>query len=310
MSLLAKFKDLIPRLLRIDRHLDQIKINQGMILADLQTAKRSERLADYEFKVFSQWGEDGIIQFLTRNIAIKNRTFIEFGVEDFFESNCRFLLIKDQWSGYVIDGSAANIDRLRRSHFYWSHPVQAKVSFITRENIGQLLDESGMDKDVGILSVDIDGVDYHVLEALVDWRARIIIAEYNGQFGHDRPVTVPYDPAFVRSTAHSSNVYYGANLPAFEHLLRARDYALVGVNSVGSNAFFVRRDLLNDRVKEVPLAACTHGPTFREARHQDGALSFATPQQNRAAMGHLPLIDVRDGRRITVADLIAPASDA
>ena len=95
----------IVRLLKIDRDLDAIKINQGRILSALNAQKKSSRLIDYEFRVFSQWGEDGIIQFLVSNLNIKNKTFIEFGVEDFSESNCRFLLMKDNWSGFVIDGS-------------------------------------------------------------------------------------------------------------------------------------------------------------------------------------------------------------
>ena len=82
------------------------------------------------------------------NIEIKNKTFIEFGVEDFFESNCRFLLQKDNWSGFVIDGSSRKIQRLKASYFYWKHALNAQCSFITRENINQLLSISGFDKDV------------------------------------------------------------------------------------------------------------------------------------------------------------------
>ena len=80
-----------------------------MTLAGLNQAKHSSKLKDYEFKVFSQWGEDGILQCLTSTIEIPEKTFIEFGVEDFFESNCRFLMMKDNWRGFVMDGSAANM---------------------------------------------------------------------------------------------------------------------------------------------------------------------------------------------------------
>jgi hypothetical protein len=305
MNSLKKLADLMRRCLHIDRQLDQIKMNQGLILTELQDNKRSAQISGYEFKIFSQWGEDGIIQFLTRNIAVKNRTFIEFGVEDFSEANCRFLLMKDHWSGFVIDGSQTNMDRLHRSYYYWSHPLKSKASFITRENVAQLLDESGMDKELGILSVDIDGVDYHVLEALEAWQASIVIVEYNAIFGHQRAVSVPYDAAFVRSKAHTSNVYYGASLPAFEQLLSSRGYALVGINSVGSNAFFVKRHLLNDRVKEVPVEACDWGPTFREARKANGDLAITDKHMNLLEMASMPLIDTITGQRISVADIIA-----
>ncbi len=151
--------------------------------------------------------------------------------------NCRFLLAKDNWQGYVIDGSETNIARLQASYFYWQRPLTAKAAFIDAENVAQLLDESGFDKDLGILSVDVDGVDYFLLERLVEWRARIIIVEYNALFGSERAVTIPYDASFTRSKAHSSNLYFGASLRAFERLLSGRGYALVGVNSVGSTHF-------------------------------------------------------------------------
>lgn len=298
-----KLYDVMLRLLSLDRRLDEIKINQGLILSELNRHKDSTVLSDYEFKVFSQWGEDGILQFLTGNIDIRNKTFIEFGVEDFFESNCRFLLMKDVWQGFVIDGSPKNIDRLRTSYFYWRYPLSAKAAFITRENVCELLDESGFDKDLGILSIDIDGVDYFVLERLQEWKPRVLIVEYNGVFGMKNPVSVPYRSDFQRTQQHPSNLYYGASLPAFIHLLQGRGYALVGVNSVGSNAFFVRRELLNDVVREVSIEGCYRTSCFRESRDVIGRLTFLSGSGRRDPIGHLPLVDVVTGNSLYVRDL-------
>jgi hypothetical protein len=83
--------------------IDDIKMNQGIILSRLNAIANTD-LENSKFKVFSQWGEDGILQFLVSNLNIRNKTFIEFGVENFLESNCRFLMMKDNWSGFVIDG--------------------------------------------------------------------------------------------------------------------------------------------------------------------------------------------------------------
>jgi hypothetical protein len=302
-QILRRLREALPRLANADRRLDEIKINQGRILAELQRDRRSDRLADYEFKVFSQWGEDGILQHLTTHLAIANRTFIEFGVEDFFESNCRYLLMKDQWSGFVIDGSPANIARLRRSYFYWMYPLESLASFITRDNVGALLEQSGFGTEPGILSVDVDGVDYHLVEALGHMRPSIMIVEYNGLFGHERCVTVPYDPAFQRTRAHPSNLYLGASLPAFVRLLNTRGYALVGVNGMGSNAFFVRRELLNDRVRETDIRTCPVGPVFREARDDRGELTLRSAHASRDRIAELPLLDIESGKTIRVADL-------
>lgn len=305
LNKLNRLADVLPRLLQLDRRIDEMKINQGRMLAQMQKPNPAGPLWQYEFKVFSQWGEDGIIQFLVNHLDIKNRTFIEFGVEDFSESNCRFLLMKDYWQGFVIDGSDKNMERLRASYFYWQHRLSSKASFITRENVAQLLDESGFDKELGILSVDIDGVDYHVLEALTQWRPSILIVEYNDAFGLERPVTVPYDAAFVRVQKHASNQYWGANLPAFRHLAEKRGYALVGINGVASNAFFVRRELLNEHVAEVSLAACSREASFRDSRGAEGELTFLSGPDRAKAMATMPVLDVATGETITVGELHA-----
>ena len=167
--------------------------------------------------------------------------------------------------------------------------------------------ENGAGRDAEARSqgflVDIDGVDYYVLEALHDWHPSILIVEYNGVFGSQRAVSVPYDPQFQRTSRHHSNLYYGANLPAFLSLASARGYALVGVNSVGSNAFFVRRELLNDVVTEVTLSDCYRTSTFRESRDERGELTFLQGNDRRRPIADLPLIDVQTGESLRVRDL-------
>lgn len=305
LSKLNHLAKALPRLLQLDRRIEEIKINQGRTLTQMQRPDASRPLWQHEFKVFSQWGEDGIIQFLVNHLDIGHRTFIEFGVEDFSESNCRFLLMKDYWHGFVIDGSEKNMARLRASYFYWQHQLSCKASFITRENVAALLDESGFDKELGILSVDLDGVDYHVLEALGQWRPAILIVEYNDAFGTLRPVTVPYDPAFVRRQKHVSNQYWGANLPAFCHLTSQRNYALVGINGVASNAFFVRRDLLNEHVREASLGSCNRQASFRDSRNESGGLTFLSGPSRAHAMADMPVVDVATGQTLTVGALHA-----
>jgi hypothetical protein len=289
--------------LKLDRRFDDLKMNQGQILGFQQLSLSSKNLADFEFRVFSQWGEDGILQFLTRNVQIRNRTFIEFGVEDFFESNCRYLMMKDLWSGFVIDGSAANIKRLQSSYFYWRYQIQSRASFVTAENICALLEESGFDKELGILSIDLDGIDYHILDKLNDWRPAILIVEYNATFGNSHAVTVPYDPEFQRNRKHYSNLYFGASLPAFRHLAAERGYGFVGTNSMGSNAFFVRRDLLNGVVVEMGPGEGYRDFVFRESRDARGRLTFLSGRDRIKEIATLPLVDVISGKSMTVAEL-------
>ena len=113
------YKDQLYQLSSMMRHLimefDSIKISQGKVLSKLNKNKISKDIQDYEFKIFSQWGEDGIIQKIIDSIEIKNKTFIEFGVGNFLESNCRFLMMHNNWSGFVIDSSEKMIEMLKKA---------------------------------------------------------------------------------------------------------------------------------------------------------------------------------------------------
>jgi len=280
----------------LEQSVDLLLLNPGRLLATQNRANPSTRLQDHEFKVFSQWGEDGILQRLVSVIPIRHRTFIEFGVEDFREANCRFLLEKDNWSGFVLDGSQEHIARLRSRPIFWRHHVAAEAAFITRENISGLLAKSGFDHELGILSIDLDGNDYHILEALSEWRPCIIVIEYNAVFGCDRAITVPYDAAFTRWRAHFSGLFTGCSLAAAAHLAERMGYALVGTNSAGNNAFFVRRDLVTPQVEVLTVAEAFTDSVFHDSRAQDGSMSHLVGTARLAAIRGLPVLNVVTGQ--------------
>lgn len=300
---LSSARSVLRRLALTPREMEKMLVNQGRLLARANRGEEFADLRDYEFRVFSQWGEDGIIQALIERMPGIPRTFIEFGVEDFTESNCRFLMTKDNWSGYIIDGSPAHIGTIKGMDWYWKHDLNAVCAFIDRDNIESLLYGSGFSKEPGILSVDIDGVDYFVLQALEEWRPWIVIVEYNGLFGHEKAVSVPYDPAFVRHNKHHSGLYWGANLTAFDTLLRARGYVLAGTNSVGSNAFFVRRDRVERPVAEPTLAQASRPVSFRDVRNAEGCLQFPSQPERLDRIAHMPLVNTVTGELLTVRDL-------
>ena len=135
------------------------------------------------FKVFSQWDEDGIIQYLISHVPIENRTFIEFGVENYEESNTRFLLLNNHWQGMVLDACASDIEYIRSDRIHWQYDLQVKKAWITRENIDSLVAEAGFGKDLGLLSIDLNGNDCWIWEAIESVRPRIAIVEYNSLLG-------------------------------------------------------------------------------------------------------------------------------
>jgi hypothetical protein len=285
---------LLSRLRRIDSiEARATYIQEALGRIEARQTESAKTLHEAEFRVFSQWGEDGIIQFLSRHIPIENKTFVEFGVQDYLESNTRFLVVKDNWSGLVIDGSAENIGKIRRSEIYWRHHIQAACAFITRENINDIIRSAGISGDIGLLSIDIDGNDYWVWQAIDVVKPRIVVTEYNSRFGADRAVSVPYDSQFVRSRAHCSMIYYGASLAALARLGETKGYVLVGCNSAGNNAFFVRKDIQPASLPGLSAREAYVRASFRESRDSSGNLNFLSPEDERKILDSLPLVDLR-----------------
>ena len=270
---------------------EAIKILLGKMLAKDYQEKSFGCLSDAEFKVDSQWGEDGIIQYLLSKINVSNKTFIEFGVENYCESNTRFLLQKNNWKGLIIDGSEANINYIRNDDIYWRHDLTAVSAFITLDNINQILLDAGFSGDIGLLSIDIDGNDYWVWKAIDVVQPVIIIAEYNSLFGCDRSITIPYDPEFYRMHAHHSGLYFGASLPALCNLANEKGYAFVGSNSAGNNAFFVKRTHLgvlpNLQAKEGYVES-----RFREHRDPGGKLTFTPGKKAIESIRGMPVYNI------------------
>lgn len=227
------------------------KVNVGqMQLAQNLLRNDIKRLSDVEFRVFSQFGDDGIIAWLSSVLPLPNKTFIEFGVEDYKESNTRFLLVSKYWSGLVIDGSPDNIRTVKSEQISTFYDLQAECSFITTSNINNIIESARFHEDVGILSVDIDGNDYWVLEAITCIRPIILIVEYNALFGFEHPYTIPYNDSFVRGNELPFQCY-GTSLKSVFDMASCRDYSFIGCNSAGNNAYFIRNDFMH----YIPLPA-------------------------------------------------------
>lgn len=281
---------------------DALRAAAGSIESRLVRAAKVTHLCDAEFQVFSQWGHDGIIQFLVAHVPIADSTFVEFGVEDYRESNTRFLLVHDNWKGLIIDAGEEHVRFLESSGLRWRHSIDAVSAFVTRDNINGLLSAAGVSGDIGLLSIDMDGMDYWVFEAIDVISPRIVVVEYNGIFGTGRPVSVPYQADFDMMAAHHSGLYFGASLPAMISLAEHKGYHFVGTNSAGGDAFFVRQDL----AKYLPPLGAPElkEPRFRRARDESGNLTYlAGVAAQRALLRGLVVIDVVTGEEIDVAAL-------
>jgi hypothetical protein len=281
----GRFGELEHRLQRMQEALGRIEARQV-------AREGSANLHEREFRVFSQWGEDGIIQFLCEVVPIPRKVFVEFGVESYHEANTRFLLTKDNWAGLVLDGDAAQVARIRQQPEYWLYNLKAIEAFVTRDNINRILSENGVTGEIGLLSIDIDGMDYWIWEAIDVVEPAIVVVEYNYRFGPHDAVTVPYRADFDRRKAHHSILYYGASLRALCELANRKGYAFVGCGSAGLNAFFVRRDLRPEVLRELsPEEGYVQGQ-FDEAHDGSGA-RIKMPRDEETRLVHsLPLINV------------------
>lgn len=260
------------------------------------------RISDAEFQVFSQFGDDGIIQYLIRHLHIRETSFVEFGVGLYSEANTRFLLMNDNWRGLVMDSAPELVGHLQSQELYWKYDLTAVSTFIDRDNINGLIQENGFSGEIGLLSIDIDGNDYWVWEQISIVRPVLVVAEYNSLFGMHRPVSIPYDPRFNRTRAHYSNQYWGCSLAALTILAERKGYAFVGCNSNGNNAYFALRDRLGS-LKPIEAKDGFVLSRFRDSRDHKGNLTFLSGDSRRQVIADQHVVDVVTGDKVLIGNL-------
>ena len=212
-KLLVEFRNKLLRPILSNQ--EKLLILNGRILSSqLQQEMVIDDFSSVEYSVHSQWGEDGIIDWLISRIPSLPRYFVEFGVENYIESNTRYLLQNRNWSGLIIDGSRNNISDIHNQPIMWRHDLTALSAFIDRSNINSLLNENIKSNGVGLLSIDIDGNDYWIWEKIDSINPGIVVCEYNALWGDIHSISVPYSPDFNRTNVHYSNLYYGSSIKA------------------------------------------------------------------------------------------------
>ena len=264
--------------------------------------KKIKNLSEVEFQVNSQWGEDGIIDWLINKSPEIPKNFLEIGTQDYKESNTRFLLTNRNWDGFLIEADTKAVKNIRSQRIYWKHNLKVKNEFITKDNINTVVKNFNTPKKLGLLSLDIDGVDYWVLKELSALNPSIIICEYNALFGLKKKITVPYKKNFIRSEEHCSNLYYGASIQAFIDIMKRKKYHLLGTNSAGNNAFFVKKNLwlkVGKFVNEKKIFISK----FRESRDHKGNLNFLDKKKSLELIKNKFIIDLKDKKKKKLLEL-------
>jgi len=256
---------------------------QRAALRDLPDVPYPERLLLERFRVMSQNEEDGILFALLRAAGHSTRRCVEIGCGD-NGGNSGFLVDELGFQGLMIDGEQSNVDAVRR--LFSPARLLAERAWVTRENAGDLLREHGFDGEIDVLSIDVDGNDLWIWEALDAVEPRVVAIEYNSLFGPERSLAVPYDPGFERRSADEGGTYWGASLAALAAVGARKGYRLVGGDHRGVNAFFVRAGL----APEIPACAPADAWRLLDKYHRRiaGGFDFYATLDARG----LPLVSV------------------
>src|SRR5262245_55510034 len=256
----------------------ETQINQVQLRLHYQSLARQgcdlPSFADVEFKCFSQNGEDGILLFLFSLLGADHRNAVEICAGDGIECNAANLIVNHGWQGLLFDGDREQV--ARGAAFYatcrttWVSPPTLVHAWITAENVNTLVGSHGVSGPVDLLSLDIDGNDYWLWKSLECIQPRVVVLEFNGSCGPERSLAMSYDPEYRLDLA-TPPYRCGASLAAFVKLGRAKGYRLVGVQSLGFNAFFVRDGIGEDLLPEVSPREC-YERTARLRHWHRGAL--------------------------------------
>ena len=205
------------------------------------------------------------------------------------------------WDGFLIEGDKNKVNKIKSQQIFWKYNLKVKNEFINKENINKIIKEISIPKKIGLLSLDIDSIDYWILKEIKEVDPTIIICEYNSIFGTSKSITVPYKKNFIRNKEHFSNLYYGASIKAFIDLMIKKNYFFIGTNSAGNNAFFVKRKFLkfNKIIKNKKI----FNSKFREGRDKNGKLNFLDKKKSLEKIQDKLVFDISSKTNKKIVDL-------
>ena len=254
-----------------------------------------KNLSDADYKVFSQTGEDGIIDYLLYSLNIKVPKFVEIGVGDYRESNTRYIFQKNCSRGLIVDKNKNLEKKVSKIVKLWKGDLTIIETAVTSENILHILNSNDFDNNLDVFSLDVDGIDYWILEVLPEKLSKIVVLEYNPTFGPNLEVTIPNLKYFDRKKYHYSCLCWGASLKALIKLMNQRKYVFVGSNIACFNAFFVLESEVEKLNLNLPdkndLTKYTTS-YIRESRSIENKLNYLSGKQKLKEIENCEVIDL------------------
>lgn len=257
-----------------DRQRINIALSKGSAMMHARNIDLKQP-ATWEFSGFSQNGEDGILDVLRKNLLSSNRYFIEIGAADGIENNTGWLLVAEKYNGLLIDGSAHLVERARRTIVGYSIGAECHNMFVTKESVSDIK-AMALHHDPDVFSLDIDGNDYHIAQAILDggFRPKIFVVEYNSVYGPERSMTIEYQPSFVFTKVHPTHLYYGVSISGWRKFFENNGYRFVTVDRNGVNGFFVDPKFFDESFLDG-----VQGLTFAENQSQHKKFRFSSEKQ-------------------------------
>jgi len=221
-------------------------VGAAVMRAPLEQVARSE-INEHEYSIYSQFGQNGILAWIFSKIQPKSKTFIEIGCGSGRQCNSAYFILDFGWKGLLVDGSEVNI-REAREFFKYLMPwrqfekLQIEQHFVTRENINDIIAKRDEKLSPDLLCIDVDGNDYWVWEQISAINPSVVVVEYNATYGSEEPLVTPYNAEFDAYKEHPLGLYHGASILALQKLGKKKGYILLGCDSNGADAFFVKKE--------------------------------------------------------------------
>lgn len=234
----------------------------------LASGKQLPSFDDIQFRVHSQNGEDGIIWYIFSLIGTTNKRVVEMCAADGAQCNSANLILNHGWDALLLDGDENFVKNgiqyfKRNPDSSWSPPV-FKHAWITKDNVNDILKSAGYDGDLDLFSLDMDGVDYWIWDAIDCINPRVVVTECQIVWGPEEAVTIPYQESFQAELVNGGVEYGGASIAAFVKLAKKKGYRLIGCERYGFNAFFLRNDIAQDIFPEVGPEVCFNHVSARK----------------------------------------------
>jgi len=274
MFLIKKFKEFI-----FQNYLEKklYMIGCSHLLKARKNYKNIKNISNTEFKIYSQNGEDGLLDYLTYSLGIERPKFLEIGIGDYSESNTRFIFERTSPKGMVIDCIDDLEKKINNRIKIWKGDLKIINKMIDPNDILKILNQNNMLDDLDLFSIDIDGIDYWILEKLPKHFSKIVVLEYNPTFGFDLEITIPNKSNFNRTKYNYSNLCFGMSFKAALNLMNKKGFYFIGSNLLRNNAFFISKKYKKEiffKNLNINTSKSNILSNFRESRDKNKKLNY------------------------------------